>query len=192
MHQHQIKQFIREQIRGARKACSSYDRDIASQKISQQLAQTDFFHAASIIFLYAALPYEVQTTLIAQEARKQGKQVAYPKTCSEDYTMAFYIVESEEDLESYRCGKMVLKEPNPKKHQKVIPDEKTLVILPGMAFDRHKNRLGYGGGYYDRYLEQYEPKTVGIAFDFSIVETLPVEPFDRPLDYLITETRVWR
>jgi 5-formyltetrahydrofolate cyclo-ligase len=63
-----------------------------------------------------------------------------------------------------------------------------LMILPGVAFDRFGGRLGRGGGYYDRMLEAYTGRTVAAAFDFQLVEQVPVEPHDRPVDAVVTET----
>ncbi|MGL4344290.1 MAG: 5-formyltetrahydrofolate cyclo-ligase [Cellulosilyticaceae bacterium] len=176
-------------MRERRKALSPSQIDAASQAITERMIQTELFEAASIIFLYAAMPYEVQTWLIAQEARRRGKVVAYPSTDSETHRMTFYSVPDESELVACWCGKIAIKEPNPMKHQMILPNETTLMIVPGMAFDLSQNRLGYGGGYYDRYLAQYAIKTLGVGFDFSVVEKLPVGEYDSPLNGVMTDCR---
>ncbi|MGL4738097.1 MAG: 5-formyltetrahydrofolate cyclo-ligase [Cellulosilyticaceae bacterium] len=186
------KQSIRKEMREKRKALSSHEIDAASWAISQKLFQTDAFKAASIIFLYASLPYEVQTLPIALEARRQSKRVAYPKTNSEDHTMRFYEIKQESDLVAVWCGKTCIQEPCELSGREVIPDEKTLIIVPGLAFDRQCQRLGYGGGFYDRYLATYPTRTMGLAFSFSIVEDLPRADYDLPLDSIVTEHQVIR
>lgn len=191
MHQKPLmtKQSIREMMRGERKALSSQEIDAASRAISQKLFQTDLFKAASIIFLYAALPYEVQTLQIALEARKQSKVIAYPKTNHLDHTMMFYEVYDEKALVDTWCGRTRILEPCEKGSRQIQPNALTLMIVPGLAFDEQRNRLGYGGGYYDRYLAKYPVPTMGLAFDFSIVPSLPKDIYDLPLDGIVTERR---
>lgn len=187
MHQVQTKNYIRQWVRRQRKACGVSLIDAASRQIATQLIALPAFEAASIIFLYAALPLEIQTHYIEEAALKLGKKVAYPKMSNQKGEMKFYLVDSKADLVSYKYGKLIIDEPNPAHHVEVIPGKKDLMVLPGVAFDKAFNRLGYGGGYYDRYLAQHPVCKVGVCMQFQIMDQLPIEPFDQTLDALVWE-----
>lgn len=190
MHQQITKNQIRQQIKKQRLALASHQIDAASKVISEKLVTLDRFKAASIIFLYAAKAEEVQTKLIFDRAKALGKVVAFPKVCSETKTMAFYIVDKFEALINNQYGKISLLQPDPARHFEVLPDENTLMIAPGLVFDYNKNRIGYGGGFYDKYLTTYNVYTVGICFDFQIAKEIDKEPFDRPVKVIISERQI--
>ena len=87
-----------------------------------------------------------------------------------------------------KSGSFNLYEPEPRPETKVVPDEKTLMIVPGLAFDREGYRTGYGGGFYDRYIAKYPSlTTLGVCYDFQIMDRIPRDVYDQPVGALVTE-----
>lgn len=189
MHQLMTKKQIREWVRCQRQAIDISQIDAVSRQITAQIVALKVFEEASILFLYAAFEKEIQTCYLAERALREGKQVAYPKVDVHTGEMHFYSVKEINELERNNYGSMTIQEPNPEKHIRVIPGEKDLMILPGVAFDHHFNRIGYGGGFYDRYLTTYQGGyKIGVCMGFQLLETLPVEAFDIKMDGLVWES----
>ena len=184
------KQSIRQEIKKVRQSYTKQQIDEASIEITHKLLTLEEFKASSIVFLYAAIAQEVQTRLIFEEAKKHHKKVAFPKVCTNTNTMEFYIVDTLEELIPIKYKSTVLYEPNGDEVKKVIPDTQTLMIAPGLAFDYNKNRIGYGGGFYDKYMNKYHPYVIGICFDFPIKNLLPREPLDCMLNMIISEKQI--
>lgn len=127
---------------------------------------------------------EVDTYAIIEALWQLGKNVAVPKCNAKTRTMDFYIITQFSQLETVY---MDLKEPIPSKTTYVSPEEIDVIIVPGIVYDPNGYRIGYGGGYYDRYLTTYEGNLISIAFDFQIVESVPTESHDIPVDIIITD-----
>lgn len=190
MHQKIIKNQIRGQIKSQRLALASQQIDEASKVISNKLVTLEKFKAASIIFLYAAKREEVQTKYIFDLAKKMNKQVAFPKVCSKTKTMSFYLVDRLEELVTNTYGSIIIDEPNPSKHLEITPNNETLMIAPGLVFDYNKNRIGYGGGFYDKYLDKYPVYAIGICFELQIVKNFESEPLDKPVNLIVSEKQI--
>ena len=120
---------------------------------------------------------------ILKQAWRDGKAVAVPKT-EKGRKMIFLKINSFADLQEGRFGVM-----EPVGGEEMIPEKDDLFLVPGALFDRKKNRIGYGGGYYDTYFEKYRGyRKIGIAFSEQITETdIPTEAYDIPLDDIVTE-----
>lgn len=190
MHQQIRKNQIRGQIKSQRLALASQQIDEASRVISQKLVTLERFKASSIIFLYAAKKEEVQTRYVFDLAKNMNKQIAFPKVCNKTKTMSFYLVDNLDELVTNTYGRMVLDEPDPSKHLAIIPNNETVMIAPGLVFDYNKNRIGYGGGFYDKYLDKYPVYVIGVCFEIQIVETSQSEPFDKPVDLIVSEKQI--
>ena len=154
-----------------------------SAKVSQEFLNRDFYKDAEV--LYAYLPYnqEIRTEQIIERALKDGKKVAVPKVL-EDGLMEFYEITETED---FILSKMGI--PEPKGDTPPATYEKVLMLMPGVAFDEQNNRIGYGGGYYDRYLEKNSDKDftkVALAYPFQLFEEIPADPHDQKVDEIIT------
>lgn len=127
---------------------------------------------------------EVEADLLIPEAEKDGKKVFIPKVCGEE--MIFNRYEADKVREQ---GKYQIRESD--SEEVLAPDEKTLIIMPGAVFDEKKHRIGYGGGYYDRYLSHYpQCRTIAVGFDLQIVEEIPADAHDISPEMIITEKRV--
>lgn len=152
-----------------------------SETIAVRLAALDAFTSAATVALYRSARSEVATAEIFAVAQSAGKRVVYPRMHGD--TLEFVAVE---DPATMTAGRYGIFEPacGP-----VLPlSSVDLVVLPGVAFDRRGIRLGYGKGCYDRALAVAAwPTLVGLAYDFQLVETLPAEGHDIPVDIIVTE-----
>lgn len=178
------KKALRRKMKKLRSAVT--DRKIWDQKRCSRLLQLPQVRAAHRIYVYASYGTEAGTWEFIQTCLDKGKQIALPRVCGQE--MDFYRIACLEDL----CpGAYGIQEPGI--HcQKVIPEEMDCMILPGLAFDGRGHRLGYGGGYYDRYLERYpfqKENRIALAYDCQVTDYVPSEPTDICVGLLVTESR---
>ncbi|MDO4756470.1 MAG: 5-formyltetrahydrofolate cyclo-ligase [Parabacteroides sp.] len=154
-----------------------------SAKIMERLEETELFRQASCIALYHALPGEVQTADFIEKWYKH-KQLLLPVVKGNDLQLFVYA-----GIESLQTGAFGILEPSD--DCQVVPEEKIdLIIVPGVAFDRQHNRLGRGKGFYDRLLSTLSTPKIGICYDFQLKELIPVEPFDKKMDLIITNKEI--
>lgn len=181
---------IREWVKNHRKQLLDEMIYNTSQAITTNVIKGEYFKQANIIFLYAAFDKEVQTKFLHDCAKHEGKKLAYPKVELSTGEMHFYIVENFNELQLQKFKTMQIYEPNPQYHQHIVPCKKDLMIIPGLAFDECGNRIGYGGGFYDRYLRQYpDAYKLGVCMDFQLLNQIMQEAFDIKMDAVITELR---
>lgn len=181
---------IRDDVKQKRKQLDSCLLHSASKQITRQIASLKVFKEAATVFLYAAFKDEVQTKYLHDIAKAEGKKIAYPKIESGIGKMDFYNVNHLEELEVHTFKSMQIYEPNTGLHMKVIPSHKDIIIVPGLAFDLQGNRVGYGGGFYDRYLKKYTCLyKVGVCMDFQLLDELSTEEFDVRVDYIVSDTQ---
>ena len=181
-------QTLRLRVLGLRRALAPQRRQAWSAAIARQLRDSEPYRRASSLFCYVSLPSEVDTALLRSQALKDGKRVAVPRCESETKDMRFRLWERDGDLEPGPHGIAQAGASAPA----LEPDSATLVLVPGVAFDRLGNRVGLGAGYYDRWLagEGRGARTAGLAFEVQVVERVPVRPWDRPVEFLVTEKGV--
>ena len=140
--------------------------------------------------VYASFRSEVDTASVISWCREQGKRIALPKVTGVGTMEVFLVGDPQVDLEAGVWGI-----PEPRSGlERARPSEIDVVIVPGVAFDLHGGRLGYGGGYYDTYLPSVpaDRLLVGIAFRAQVVDCVPMGPHDRRMDVLVTEDCVHR
>lgn len=165
-----------------------------------RLCKHDIYRKSPAVYSYASFRSEADTWDFNRRVLYDGKILALPKVISKEQ-MQFYRIDSMDQLVQ---GYMGIWEPEPN-CLPIEPAGPGLIIVPGLAFDNAFHRLGYGGGFYDRYLTTYcsgmqttrflEPDTrlfvsCGAAFDCQMGEGVPCEPIDYPLDYIVTETKL--
>ncbi len=182
------KQEIRTNIKGLKRELSLSQVRRYSDLIQSQLFQHPFYTSCSHLFCYVSFNQEVITRDIITMTLSQGKKVAVPKIVGDE--MKFFFIES---LEELKVGILGILEPTAEKE--AIPDhsEQNLMIVPGIAFDVSRNRIGYGKGYYDRYfMKQIGTKMhkVALAYDFQILKQLPVDDYDEKVDQIITQSGI--
>ncbi len=180
-----MKENIRKAALAARNAMPAVERAEKSACITKHILKSDAYKKADCIFSFVSMGSEVETRDILKQAWADGKAVAVPKT-GKEREMFFLEIASLEKLQEGRFGVM---EPVGTAEKEVIPKENDLFLVPGAAFDKKKNRLGYGGGYYDTYFAKHQGyRKIGLAFSAQLWENdLPVEKTDIPLDDIVME-----
>lgn len=171
-----LRAWIKEQRKGL-------DRETESrwnETICEKLLNLEEISSSFCIYAYLSLCHEAGTFELIASLLKQGKLVAVPRICGED--MEFYSIFGTADLTE---GPMGIPEPKP--HCLKIKDPLAPVIVPGLAFDRKGNRIGYGKGYYDRFFER-EPLhfKLAIAYEFQVFDQISAEAHDKPVDRILT------
>lgn len=155
-----------------------------SDQVCKNIISSELFQNAEKILAYAALGNEVDIRSVIEEGWRQNKRIAFPKVFGD--SMNYFEVGDFSELEE---GAFHVMEPQ---ENRPADWEDALVLVPGVAFDRKKNRMGYGKGYYDRY---FAGKTgcvrLGIAYELQVAEQLPTEENDLPMEYLVTEKSLW-
>lgn len=155
-----------------------------SYQIAQRLFAESFWKDANTISITISRMPEVDTYQIIRRAWEEKKTVVVPKCYPANRTMKFRVLKAFNELESVFYG---LFEPIEKVTDEVGRKDIDLMIVPGLAFTKRGERLGFGGGYYDRYLEEYGGRKISLAFQQQIVSSLPVERHDILLHKIITE-----
>lgn len=178
------KTAFRQELLERRRRLSPLQRQEKSRRILAELRQSPLYRQAQRLFLYLSRGEEVETDGIFLAAWQDGKETAVPKTTAEG-EMFFCLVSS---LEEVSIGRFGIREPMGGRAQAVFPQKGALFLVPMVGFDEKKNRMGYGGGYYDRYFANYpELRRVGLAFSAQAVPSLPVETTDVPMTDILTE-----
>jgi len=179
------KSLLRKEVLHKRNSMSHFEISMKSKLIQQKLIESPVFNQSKSIGLYLAIGSEVQTREIINYALDLGKTVLLPRIMSND--LRFYVVDQKDFEEnSFDVNRFGIKEPKIDKPADFID----LLIIPGIVFDTYGFRIGYGYGYYDKYLtiNKYS-KSIGLAYDFQFIKKpIPILPHDRKIDVLITES----
>ncbi|WP_216830012.1 5-formyltetrahydrofolate cyclo-ligase [Alkalihalobacterium elongatum] len=184
----QPKNVIRTLIKNKLKEMTQEEYKSKSKKIFEQLCSTSLWKNATTVAITISRGNEVDTYPIIERAWREGKKIAVPKTYPETSEMVFFQIKNFNELESTYFQ---LKEPIQTICVPVDKDQLDLILVPGVAFDKNGNRLGYGGGYYDRYLEDFRGETCALTFEQQLVDDIPLEPFDIPVQMIVTEDQVY-
>ena len=173
------KKELRRQIREMKRAMTEEEIVAASQRLGELFRNCPQYQAARTIYGYLPYNQEVRTVPMLEQAMKDGKRVAVPK-CYGDEMKFIYM----DDLTRVEKGYAGI--PEPIADDPVADDETALVLMPGMAFTTDGKRMGYGGGFYDKFLAA-EPNhpTVALCYSFQMVEDLPTEDYDIPVDCVL-------
>lgn len=173
------KKELRSQIKAAKKAMTQEEIDRLSTQLCDAFLETPEYKAATTIYGYLPYNQEVRTWRLLEQAMKDGKKVAVPKVYGDDMRFIYL-----EDLNAVSSGYAGI--PEPLADAPVAQDPTALVLMPGLAFDREGHRIGYGGGFYDRFLEnEPEHPTVALCYHFQMMERLDTEEHDVPVDRVL-------
>lgn len=178
------KKAAREFVRKRKKQMTVEEIKVKSKKILERLLKEPCFLQAETLYCYVSYNQEVMTKPLISRALAMGKKVAVPKVIGEE--MEFIYLNS---LDELARGYQGIEEPT---GATVAKEDNVLMILPGLAFDKRGNRVGYGGGFYDRYLNRNQNNNylkVAVGFDFQVMEHLEMEECDEPVDIILTEER---
>ncbi len=177
--------FIKEQQRKntLRQWQQLMNRELIEHAIQTKLLQTDTWRQAQTIGVTISKGLEWDTEYLIHKAWQQEKRIVIPKCNPKDSSMAFYQYQAGDQLENVWAD---IWEPSISNALFVEKKQIDLMIVPGVVFNKKGFRIGYGGGYYDRFLQNYTGITLSLAADFQIVETIMLEKHDKPVDILIS------
>ncbi|MBQ6182137.1 MAG: 5-formyltetrahydrofolate cyclo-ligase [Ruminococcus sp.] len=176
------KKTLRKKFSVLRKSLKT---DVKDSVITAKLLSMEDIIDADTVLLYASFGSEINTWELARTLLANGKPAAFPK-CGENGLMTFHIITSVSQLDD---GKYGICEPDGSLPQPDMTD-RTVCIVPGLAFTPEGGRLGYGGGFYDRFLAEHpEAGRIALAYDGMIVSELPLLPHDLKVDTIVTEER---
>jgi len=176
------KKQIRKEILNIRNSMNTETIRTKSLCICNRLIDSDLYKDADTVLLYSSFGSEVMTSQLTDHAIDAGKYVYLPRVCGD--TMDFFIIKDRNNLVEGSWG---IREPLPISENKFKGDAKALVIMPLVAFDRNGNRIGYGKGFYDKFLDTHSTGVkVGIAFSEQ-ESVIDAQPCDIRMDYIITD-----
>ena len=173
------KQELRKTIRAQKRAMTEGQIVEKSNRLGELFLASDAYKNAKTIYGYLPYNQEVSTVAMLEQALRDGKRVAVPKCYGDEMRFIFM-----EDLSKVEKGYANI--PEPIADEPIADDETALVLMPGLAFDPQGHRIGYGGGFYDKFLAK-EPNhpTLALCYDFQMVEYLETEEFDIPVDTVL-------
>lgn len=173
------KKELRRQIREKKRAMTEEQIETASKKLGELFLKSEQYRNAKTIYGYLPYNQEVRTVPMLEQALRDGKQVAVPKVY-DDHMKFIYLT----DLSQVSKGYAGI--PEPISDGPVAEDPHALVLMPGMAFTEDGCRMGYGGGFYDKFLAQ-EPEhpTLALCYEFQMVDVIPTEDYDIPVDCVL-------
>lgn len=164
---------------------TAVEREEIVAQIHHHVQQTEWWKKAKTIGITISREFEIDTRPFIKQAWKEGKQVAIPKCFPEDdHKMVFYHFDDYSILETVYSG---LLEPDILQTEPVLKESINLMFVPGLMFDRNGYRIGYGGGYYDRYLGDFSGTTISLAYSGQVVDHVPRNDYDIPVQHLVTE-----
>jgi len=185
----ELKKQTRAAALSRRDALSQDMRAEKSLVIAARLISLDIFQKARCVFVYVAVRSEVCTHAIILAAQEQGKRVCVPLI--EAHTKRMIPCEIRDPVRDLYPGMLGIPEPDPRICPPVAVHDIGLAVIPGLAFTLQGQRIGYGGGFYDRFLGEWRGTSYALAFEELIVESLPFDPSrDRAVSCIITESRV--
>lgn len=162
------------------------EKAVMDKNIIFSLKEKEFYKNSENIFIYLGFGSEIDTMSYIQDFINDGKHIFIPRTDIKTKKMEAVEITSLDGLKENKYG---ILEPDNNKEE-FYKNNLDLIILPGVAFDHSGRRVGYGGGYYDRYLEDIDKRIIKVAliYDFQLLENVPAEEHDIKADYIITET----
>lgn len=184
------KKSVRRWVKNQKAQMTQADIALQSQCIMEKLMAMPEYDGLENLFIYVNFNEEVVTTKLIEESLRKGKRVFVPKIFGdEEKYMEFLEIKSLSDLEEGYYG---ISEPKGEV-ENATRLRKGLLVMPGLAFDREFHRIGYGGGFYDRYLSpKHEFFTVAVGFDFQLMDLIPYEEFDLQPQVIVTNQELLR
>ncbi len=179
-----LKNRLREQCKAARRKMTAQQKQDKDIRLFRRLISLERYRRAKMVITFVSTPIEVDTHNLILYALTEGKQVVVPRCVPGTRLMDFCLIRSFDDLEPGTFSVL-----EPKQSCEVLTRfDNSLCVVPGLAFDMHGFRLGYGKGYYDRFLNAYHGYTVGICYNSCLYPSLPHGRFDCAVDLLVTES----
>lgn len=177
------KSELRKEFLKRRDALNEEERSIYSEKIKVKLKNLKEFREAKSVLLYCPIRKEQDLTSLIWESLSLKKRVLLPKVEGQDIKL--YLITSQEQI---KPGSFCI--PEPVGGKDFPPYEVELAIVPGVVFDERGYRIGFGKGYYDRLLQRVMGVKIGVAYSFQVVQEIPIDEWDQPVDVLVTESYI--
>ncbi len=190
MNINEKKSVLRKKVIQLRDQLTKEEIMEKSSLIAEHLYKMASYRNAKAVMFFISFGSEVDTRPMVEETISRGKQALAPKAIKDTRDLIpSQILNWEKDLSP---GAYNIPEPEEETLRPREPEIIDLLIVPGVAFDHEKRRLGYGGGYYDRFISLLNPKTplVALSFELQIISEVPADKWDRRVDYIITEKRI--
>ncbi len=181
-----LRSALRREKKQARSSLSPQERAEKSARAVERLARSEVFRGANTVMIYDHVGGELSLDSLLTHPAARGKRFCYPLCVSRSEMIAMV-------PGAWQPGAYGIREPVREKSLEIPPEEIDLVVCPGTAFDPACNRMGMGGGYYDRYLPRcLKARIVMLAFEVQKVDALPVDEWDRPVEQVFTEEAVYQ
>lgn len=178
-----IKIEMRQHSKMVRRNMTKETKRRKDSLIIQKLISLESYQRSNLVLTYVSTPIEVNTHELIRHSLALGKKVAVPRCKSKTREMDFCLIRSFDDLEPGTFNVL-----EPKKHCRIVKNfGRAFCIIPGLVFDMQGYRLGYGKGYYDRFLSNFKGSRVGVCYACCLTTTLPHGKYDRPINLLVTD-----
>lgn len=181
-----IKQEFRNKAKLERK--NIQDRYLLSSQIANIFLNSNLYKNSKTVLCYSAINDEVDTSLIISNALQDGKTLALPYCVDNNGKMNFYIVENFD--KQTVIGSYGIIEPIIKLCKRLEIFDNSVIIVPALCFDKRGYRLGYGKGYYDRFLEKHSLISVGLCYNSLVKNEIPIDKYDKPVNFILTESQI--
>ncbi|MBC3938923.1 MULTISPECIES: 5-formyltetrahydrofolate cyclo-ligase [Anaerotruncus] len=183
-----LKMRLRGEIKAWRRALEPGWKAAADEKICARVLALREYAACSTLLTYVSLPIEVDTLCLISRAFADGKKVAAPRCVEGTHEMEFYEISSMDDLARQTFGVL---EPVRERCRLLTDFSGSVCLVPALAYDRAGYRLGYGAGYYDRFLSVYPGPKIGLVYAQNLRRSLWKGRYDVPVDLIVTEARLF-
>ena len=179
------KKLLRKIMREKRKSMEKKQKNILDKELREKLFDSEKYKNSKIIFVYVSIEEEINTIKIIKRAFSDEKTVTVPKIMKNGEMRALKI----NSLDELKIGYFNILEPN--ENAEDLSEIVDLTIVPGLAFDKKNKRLGYGGGFYDRFFEKYKNSfKISLCYDYQFVETVYAEKYDVSVDMIISNSYI--
>lgn len=181
-----MKDTIRKQVLEIRNKLSDEEVYNLSEKIFLNLRENSFFNNSANIMVYLDFKHEVRTDFIINYCLKHNKNIYIPICIPETHELCISRIT---DLKELKSGHFGIREPKTEYIRLSNSNVIDLVLVPGVAFDGAGTRIGFGAGYYDRFMKRLKPGAVktALAYSFQVVDMVPSDEYDIPVDFIVTE-----
>lgn len=182
------KSALRKTILARRDAMDAGARDDLSLSIFEEILHLDCYRRSGVVLAYVGFGSELQTDAFVRRVLDDGKVLLLPRVNRDERRLELY--EVKDPAKDLKAGTWGIREPNPERCLRAEADSIDFALVPGAAFDPRGARLGYGGGFYDKLLagcSEPRPSLVAAAFEFQVVDEVPLEEHDVRVDLIVTE-----
>ena len=185
------KERLRKRVLATRTGLDRGQVKVSGQAILKRVLGLEAYRRAKLVHTYvSSKENEVDTRALIGTCLAQGKRVAVPVVMPGTKTLSHALIDS---LDQLVVGPYGLAQPDPAEATRLPAEARIdLVVVPGLAFDRRGQRIGWGGGYYDRFLAQVQAVKIGLCYDALVLDCIPGEPHDVPVDMVVAETAIYQ